>query len=203
MAKVIPIFKSGAKDNVSNYRPISILPCFSKALDKLILKRTESFLSKNSILLPTQYGFRADRSTFHALLDVMTNTYDNISENMFTALIMSDLKKAFDPVSHDVLLPELHNYGIRGMVNDYFSSYLKDRYQFLSCDNIVSDKLPITVEAPQGSALGPLLFLLYIDDLNNCTSTPARLFADNTCILLADSNNLHAKISFEFNNINK
>ena len=101
IAKVIPIFKSGAKDHVSNYRPISILPCFSKVLEKLIFKRTENFLSKNSILLPTQYGFRAGRSTFHTLLDVITNTYDNISENMFTSLMMLDLKKAFDTVSHD------------------------------------------------------------------------------------------------------
>ena len=137
IAKVIPVFKSGAKDNVSNYRPISILPCFSKVLEKLILKRTESFLSKNSISLRTQYGFRAGRFTFHALLDVMTNTYDNISENMFTALMMLNLKKAFHAVSHDILLLKLHNYGIRGIVNNYFSSYLKDRYQFLSCYYIV------------------------------------------------------------------
>ena len=135
----------------------------------------------------------------------MTNTYDNISENMFTALTMLDLKKAFDIVSHDILLLKLCNYGIRGIVNNYYFFYLKDRYQFLSCDNIVSDKLPITYGVPQGSVLGPLLFLLYINDLNNCTSTPPTLFADDTCILLADhdSNNLHAKISFKINNINK
>ena len=122
----------------------------------------------------------------------MTNTYDNISENMFTALMLLNLTKAFDTVSHDIFLLKLHNYGIRRIVNNYFSSYTKDRYQFLSCDNIASDKLPITFRVPQGSVLGPLLFLLYINDVNNCTSTPPGLFADDTCILLADhdSNNL-------------
>ena len=107
---------------------------------------------------------------------------------------------------HDILLLKLRNYDVRGMVHNYFSSYLKDRYQFLSYDDIVSDKLPITFEVPQGSVLGPLLFLLYINDLNNnCTSTHPRLFADDTCILFADhdSNNLHAKLFFEINNINK
>ena len=133
IAKVISVFKSGAKHNtgISNYRPISILPCFSKVLEKLILKRTESFLSKNFILLPRQYGLCAGRSIFHALLDVMTNTYDKISEKMFTALMMLDLKKAFDSVNHDILLLKLHgNYGIRGIVNNYVFSYFKDRYQF-------------------------------------------------------------------------
>ena len=122
---------------------------------------------------------------------------------MFTALMMLDLKKVFDIVSHDILILKLHNYGIRGIVNNYFSSYLKDRYQFLSCGNIVSDKLPISFGVPQGSVLGHLLFLLYINDLNNCTFTPPRLFADDTCILLADhdSNNYHGKISFEINNM--
>ena len=120
IAKVIPVFKSGAKNNGSNYGPISILPCFFIVLEKLILKRTESFQSKNLILLPTQYGFRAGRSTFHALLDVMTNTFDNISKNMFTALMMLDLKKSFDTVSHDILLLKLHNNRIRGMVTITF-----------------------------------------------------------------------------------
>ena len=177
----------------------------SQSIEKLILKRTESFLSKNFILLPTQYEFRAGRSTFRALLDVMTNTYDSISENMFTALMMLDLKKVFDTISHDSLPLKLHKYGIRKMVNNYFSSYLKNRYQFLSRDNIVSDKLPITFGVPKGSVLRPLLFLLYIKDLNNRTSTPPRLFADDPCILLADhdSDNLYAKLSFELNNINK
>ena len=88
----------------------------------------------------------------------MTSTYDIISKNKFTALMMLDLKKVFGAVSHDILQLKLHNYGIRGMVNNYFSSYLKDRYQFLSCDNIVSDKLTIAFGVPQGSVLGPLVF---------------------------------------------
>ena len=118
-AKVIPIYKQGDKTDIGNYRPISILSSFSKILEKLICKRTHSFLDKHLILLPTQYGFRPAHSTkfTHAMLDIFTSSLDNLNLNKNTALLLLDLKKAFDTVNHEILLSKLHHYGIRGNAN--------------------------------------------------------------------------------------
>ena len=134
IAKIIPVYKSGDKSDVSNYRPISILSRISKTLEKLIRVRTINFFNKHSVLLPTQYGFRANHSTSHALTDVLTSLYDNINDEKYTALLLLDLKKAFDTVNHKTLLTKLEHYGIRGPTLDLFASFLTNRFQYISLE---------------------------------------------------------------------
>ena len=188
IAKVVPIYKSGDKRNPSNYRPISLLTCFSKIFEKLIFTRINSFICKHSILAPSQYGFRKGCSTIHAVTEVITTAYDNISANLHTGLVFLDIKKAFDTVSHDILIQKLEHYGIRGIANDLLNSYLRSRKQFVMVDEIEhSDLFQIKSGVPQGSTLGPLLFLLYINDLVNSTSATTILFADDTCLSFSAS----------------
>jgi len=193
------MFKSGNKYDVSNYRLISLLSSISKILEKLILSRTLTFLNKHCVILPTQNGFRPNHSTIHAILDVITSTYDNFDENSYTALLLLDLKKAFNTVDHVIILAKLKHYGIRGVAHDLFSSFLSNKYQFTSLDYAQSSNKKINCGIPQGSVLGPLLFLLYINDINNCTSNSPRLLADDSCLILQDNllNNLHDKINAE------
>jgi len=143
---------------------------------KLVLSRTLTFLNKHSVILPTQYGFRPNHSTIHAILDIITSTYDNFDENCYTALLLLDLKKAFDTVNHVIILAKLEHYGIHGVAHDLFSSFLSNRYQLTSLDYAQSSDKKINCSIPQGSVLGPLLFLLYINDINNCTSNSPRMF---------------------------
>ena len=182
IAKVIPVFKANDKGKVSNYRPISLLSVFSKILEKLVYTRTVDFLNSHSVLFPTQYGFRPKFSTIHAVLDIITSCYDNMTINMYTGLALLDLAKAFDAVNHNILLKKLDHYGIRGIVNDFFRSYLTNRRQIVSINNSNSSLKFINIGVPQGSKLGPLLFLLFINDLPNCLENVPRLFADDTCL---------------------
>ena len=206
VAKVLPVYKSGEKFVLYNYRPISIPCSISKVLEKLIHIQSSTFLNKHSILLPTQYGFRANHSTIHALLDVITSSYDNINDSKFTALVLLDLRKAFDTVNHNILLNKLEQCGIRGVVHKLFSSFLSYRCKYVSLDNKQSTCKKISGGVPpQGSVLGPLLFTLYINDINNSTPDFPKLFADDTCLILQDStlNHLYNKVSSEILSINK
>ena len=126
-AKVIPLFKTGSKTELSNYRPISLLSCLSKVVEKLIYSRLINYLNKNSILHHNQYDFRSGLSTSHALLDVVTTTYDNINKMLYTLLIFIDYRKAFDTVCHKILLSKLEHFGIRGPALNLISSYLNHR----------------------------------------------------------------------------
>ena len=181
IAKVIPIYKSGDKQIVNNYRPISLLSPFSKIYEKLIFNRFFKFLDKKSILIPTQYGFHPHHSTQHAILDIITTAYHNIENKDFTALVTLDLTKAFDSVCHERPLIKLHHYGFRGKAHKLIASYLSNRTQYVSLGNISSSLQHIQLGVPQCSTLGPLLFLLYINDLPNATDSLPRLFADDTC----------------------
>ena len=197
IAKIVPIHKSGDKSDVSNYRPISILSPISKILEKLIHVRSINFFNKHSVLLPTQYGFRANHLTSHALTDVLTSLYDNINNENYTALLLLDLKKAFDTVNHKTLLTKLEHYGIRRPTLDLFASFLTNRYQYVSLENHQSNLKKINYGVPQGSVLGPLLFNIYINDISTSVSYTPRLFADDTCLIVEDKNinDLHKKVT--------
>ena len=186
-AKIVPIFKKGKKDDPSNYRPISILTCFSKIMEKIIYKRLMSFWNKHKVIQKNQLGFQSNVSTNHALVDVVSSCFDNINDNLFTDLIFLNFTKAFDTVNHKILLHKLDHYGIRGQANNLLRACLKRR-QYVLINNNVSPPLCNNIGVPHGSILGPLLFLLYINDLPFSVSYNPRLFAGDTCLVCSDAN---------------
>ena len=181
VAKVVPLFKAGEKDIFTNYRPVSLLPQFSKVLEKLFNKRLDEFIDKFEILCESQYGFRSNRSTSHAILELMENVTNALDRKQSVIGIFIDLKKAFDTINHNLLLSKLEYYGIRGLSNKWLHSYLCNRKQYVVIEDTESDLLSVQCGVPQGSILGPKLFILYINDLANISDIlQLILFADDT-----------------------
>jgi hypothetical protein len=187
-AKVIPIFKNDDETDPSNYRPISLLSIFNRIFEKVMYERLKIFFEIYNILYKNQYGFREKRSTQHAIIDIVNQIQTNMDKNMYTCGIFIDLQKAFDTVNHSILLQKLQHYGIRGIINDWFSSYLLNRIQTTQIGTVVSDKETMLSGVPQRSVLGPLLFLIYLNDIYNSTDKlNFSLFADDTNLLYADN----------------
>ena len=185
IAKVIPIFKGGSKAEVSNYRPISLLSAFSKIFEKLMHSRVYKLLEKNQSLYDKQFGFRPGRSCEHALLVAQNDILTALNKKQSALLLLIDYSKAFDMVSHEILLYKLRHYGIRGKAHDWFRSYLSNRSQFVAIDGERSSTKSITTGVPQGSVLGPLLFILFINDLPNINSkVQFILYADDANIII-------------------
>ena len=189
IAKVIPIYKGGDNDNPVNYRPISLLSIFDKIFEKIVYNRLQSFITKSKVLYKFQYGFRKNHATAYALIDVMEYIYNSLDEGKYVFGIFIDLKMAFDTVSHHILLNKLKHYGIRGIALNWFTSYLKNRKQFISVNNINSDIYNLNqLGVPERSVLGPLLFLIFINDIHNALSKIIiKLFADDTNCFLSKS----------------
>ena len=180
-AKVCPIFKSGSKMDFTNYRPISILASFSKILEKLVATRLLSFIDKHNILSQSQYGFRKNHSSYMALMTLFDKVSEAIDKNEYSVGIFIDLSKAFDTLDHNILLNKLNVYGFRGTANLIIKSYLSNRQQYVLYNNCQSSFKSISCGVPQGSILGPLLFLLYINDMASCSRLMHFiLFADDT-----------------------
>jgi Reverse transcriptase (RNA-dependent DNA polymerase) len=181
IAKVCPIFKSGDKKQFSNYRPISILPSLSKIYEKAMHTRLVDYLNKNKLLVNNQYGFRANHSPYMAMLDMCDKITRGFDQGKITLAIFLDLQKAFDSLNHKILLQKMSYYGIRGNQLKWFTSYLTNRVQYTTYNNVLSARELITWGIPQGSILGPLLFIIFINDIVNCTSLLHYiLFADDT-----------------------
>ena len=203
IAKVIPIFKTGDKTLPDNYRPISLLPNFSKIFEKVMANRLTTFLETNNLLCEEQFGFRKSHSTLHPLVHFLNNISDAKNKNKYSIAIFCDLKKAFDTVDHQILLKKLYNLGVRGIELEWFRNYLKNRKQFVFVNGKNSSLLSILIGVPQGSILGPLLFLIYINDLPTCNNLKNSLFADDTMLLDSheDLPTLVSKINLEFHKI--
>ena len=192
IARIIPLFKSCDKQNVSNYRPISLLPQFSKILEKIFNNRLMNFLNSNNLLYLRQYGFRKNMSTSMAIMELVENITTAMDNGKFTIGVFIDLKKAFDTVDHSILVTKLDHYGIRGVAKQWLSSYLENRKQYVCFNGTDSGFLPITCGVSQGSILGPTLFLLYVNDLCNVsTRLTYILFADDTsCFIIIEGTDL-------------
>ena len=186
LSKVVPIFKSGDSNSVNNYRPISVLSFFSKVFERVVYNRVLDFLCKNNVLYDYQFGFRQKHSAQHALITLIDKIHTSLDNGDIAITILLDLKKAFDTVNHRILLQKLNVYGIRANMLKWFESYLTGRSQYVVYDGIKSDIYNVTCGAPQGSILGPLLFILNMNDICNVSELLFTiLYADDTCVLLS------------------
>ena len=183
-AKVVPVFKKDSKLDYSNYRPISLLSNFEKILGKLMYKRLYTFLNKNNVICNLQFGFRQQYSTSHALINITENIRKALDDGNIGCGVFVDLQKAFDTVDDQLLLAKLYHYGILGVSNDWFKCYLSNRNQYVSINGYESGLAALKCGVPQGPVLGPLLFLLYINDLNQSIKLcKVHHFVDDTKLL--------------------
>ena len=187
IARVIPSFKSGNGNLMSNYRPISILPTLSKIFEKLIHVRIYQFLDDNRVLYSYQFGFRKAHSTVHAVQTAIHSVTKALDASYQCMGIFIDFSKAFDTIQHNILLDKLYHYGVRGIAHKSISSYLSNRKQFVYYDNeCYSAVEDINVGVPRGSVLGPLFFILYVNEIISCSESSVEfiLFADHTNIFI-------------------
>ena len=189
VAKVVPVYKAKEHNLFTNYRPISLLPTVSKLLEKVVHKRIYHFMSSQDAFYKSQYGFRPKHSTINAVSELIHNTLHAFEENCDTVAAFLDLSKAFDTIDHKLLLHKLEHYGIRGIALKWFKSYLTNRKQYVHVNGVDSVIMDINCGVPQGSVLGPLLFILYTNDLpNTLMKTKCILFADDTTIYVSSEN---------------
>lgn len=183
-ALVVPLFKGGAPNQVSSYRPISILSSISQILEKHIFVAMSSFLEKHAIFTPNQYGFISGRGTTNLLehfSDILHSTFD---KNMYACALFIDVAKAFDSVNHKLLLDKLYRIGFRGPFHAILENYLSNRSQIVSIDNFHSSQVSLTSGVPQGSILSPLFFNIYVNDMSSVTTNCVILqYADDTVLL--------------------
>ena len=190
-ATVIPILKKGSSSDMTNYRPIALLPFISKIFEKCIFNRLSNYASLCNLLVPTQFGFRKNKSTQDAIILITEKIYDafNAGNGSFNINIFIDFQKAFDTIDHSILMNKLSMYGITGIYHEVLKNYLSNRHQSVRIGDQMSPPLPITKGIPQGSILGSLLFLFYINCLPNVSNIfTSVLFADDLVLYMSSNN---------------
>ena len=189
VATIVPIFKGGNKEEVSNYRPVSLLPVTGKIFEKILHYQLVNFLDDNNFLSDRQNGFRKDRSTLGSIVNFTSDIFEAINDKKYTLATFIDLKKAFDTVNHKILLEKLYLSGIKGSTLNLLSDYLNNRIQKTICNGEISNFNNVTCGVPQGSILGPLFFLIYINDLHGVLGDKNyHLYADDTVIYCINEN---------------
>ena len=184
IAKVIPIFKKDDPILFKNYRPISLLSTISKIIEKIIFTQLSLYFNENKVIFDNQYGFRPRHSTEYAALELVDRIITQMDIKEVPINIFLDLSKAFDTIDHTILLAKLRYYGIHDTALLLLKSYLNNRKQYVEFEDTKSEILPITVGVPQGSILGPLLFIIYINDFSEASSIfKFIMYADDTTLL--------------------
>ena len=188
IAKVKPLFKKGSKTDPSNYRPISLLHLLSTIFERVVLNQTEEFLSLNKVLYDYQSGFRKNHSTDTCLSFLNDKILKGFDDGLVTGMILIDLQKAFDTINHDILLKKLSIIVFSDHIVKWFQSYLSNSKFMVNLENSFSEVSNISCGVPQGSILGPLLFLLFVNDMPMAVKCNLFLYADDTCLVFQSKN---------------
>ena len=202
-AKLKPLFKKGITTDPKNYRPISLLPLISKIIEKIIHDKTLCYLDENKIIYSLQSGFRSHHSTNSCLSYLSTKVLCGFDKGLLTGMILIDLQKAFDTIDHEMLLNKMHYLGFSTSAINWFRSYLAKRTFLVNVDESYSNPGDLNCGVPQGSILGPLLFLLYVNDMPQAVSCDLLLYADDSCLVFQanDFDEIEFKLNQDFNNL--
>lgn len=201
IAKVMPIYKKNCRTDINNYRPVSILPVLSKVYEKLFYNRLRNFCDKFAVLPATQFGFRTNSSTTMAAIQALHYINTQCNYQLKTAGVFLDMSQAFDKVNHETLLRKLYNIGLRGLGHKWLTSFMSNRFFYLSVNSNVSQPQPIKTGVPQGSILSPLLFNIYIAELPDNVPFSSIQYADDTTLIITGDTELdllnNIKLAFD------